>query len=92
MPSYDYRRVDPLQDKWITDANTGAIQGVRNEQNMQMLNGVSDYASLAGGGLTAISDRQIGIPANAQAPIYGGITISNNASITCGGEFVAVPY
>ncbi len=91
MPNYDYRRIDTARDQLITDTDTGAIQGIRSDQEQSMLNGVSDYASSLGGGLTTISGRIINIPVGSQALVVGGVTISSG-SITCGGELVTIAY
>ncbi len=89
--AYDYRAIDPKRDQLITDSDTGAVLGIRTEQEQSMLNGQTDSASMVGGGLTTIAGRSITIPANSQAVISGGVTISSG-SITCGGEFVALQF
>jgi hypothetical protein len=87
---YDYRSINP-NDRLITDADTGTIIGLRNDQEQNMVNGVSDNMSGVGGALTAIAGRNIVIPTSSQALVVGGVTISSG-SITCGGEFVAIAY
>lgn len=91
MAGYSYRNLDTSRDQLITDSDTGAILGLRNDQDQSMLNGVSDQISGMGGGLTALTGRIITIPAASQSIIAGGITITSG-SITCGGEFVAISY
>ena len=89
--AYDYRAMDPKRDQLITDSDTGAVQGIRNDQDQSMLNGITDQASMMGGGLTALTGRNIIIPTGSQAMTIGGVTISSG-SITCGGELVAMAY
>lgn len=89
--AYDYRAIDPKRDQLITDSETGAVIGIRTEQEQSMINGQSDIASSMGGGITALSGRIITIPASSQSIVAGGVTISSG-SITCGGELVAIPY
>lgn len=89
--AYDYRAIDPKRDQLITDSDTGAVLGIRTEQEQSMLNGQTDSASSMGGGITALSGRIITIPASSQSIVAGGVTISSG-SITCGGELVAIPY
>lgn len=89
LPGRNYRPWNISRDTVITNDKTGAGIGLRvNEQ--EMVNGVSDYASLMGGGLTAITNRQIIIPANAQSVIVGTLTITDPGSITCDGEFAII--
>ncbi len=91
MAGQDYRAIDPKRDQLITDSDTGAILGIRNDQGQSMLNGVTDNASSMGGGLTTIAGRIITIPTDSQAIVAGGVTISSG-SFTCGGELVAINY
>lgn len=88
-PTYDFRALDPKRDRIITDSNTGAVLGIETDQGMQMLNGVSDYTSCMGSGLTSITTRNFVIPGLSQAVVFGGTAISGG-SITCvnAGAFV----
>lgn len=90
MAGYDYRSINP-GDQLITDTDTGAVVGIRNDQEVSMLNGVTDLASSLGGALTTIAGRIVTIPQYSQSIVAGGVTISSG-SITAYGEFVAIPY
>jgi S-adenosylmethionine synthetase len=91
MAGQNYRHIDYKRDQIVTDADTGAILGIRNDQDQTMLNGVTDYMSGMGGSLTTIAGRKIIIPQYSQVISHGGVTISSG-SLTAIGELIAVTF
>lgn len=93
MPDYSYRPIIGARDQLIVDAQTGAILGLRSDNEINMINGVSDNVSGMGGGLKTVAGRNITIPDASQAIAIGGVTISSGSITTAGtGELVALAY
>lgn len=93
MAGYSYRNIDPTTDQLVVDSDTGAIQGLRNDQDQVMLNGVTDMASGFGSSLKTIAGRNIVIPTASQAVSVGGVTISSGSLTVVGtGELVTLAY